>query len=154
MLIYMGFLVEVLFIIVKNQTSLERLSIELNKVQQSFVYNICMGAGLLLQSCLTLCDPIDCNPPGSSIHGILQARILECVAMPSSRGSSQPRDQTCVSHVSCVGRRFFTTSTICTSNDFGLDILIWEDSHAILLREREKRIVAIPFSRGSSQSRD
>ena len=44
------------------------------------------------QSCLTLCDPMDCSPPGSSVHGILQARTLEWVAMPSSRGSSQPRD--------------------------------------------------------------
>ena len=43
-----------------------------------------------LQSCLTLCDPMNCSPPGSSIHGILQARILEWVAMPSSRGSSHP----------------------------------------------------------------
>ena len=46
----------------------------------------------LTQSCLTLCDPMDCSPPGSSAHGILQARILEWVAMPSSRGSSRPRD--------------------------------------------------------------
>ena len=45
-----------------------------------------------LQSCPTLCDPMDCSLPGSSVHGILQARILEWVAMPSSRGSSQPRD--------------------------------------------------------------
>ena len=43
------------------------------------------------QSCLTLCDPVDCGPPGSSIHGILQARILEWVAISFSRGSSQPR---------------------------------------------------------------
>ena len=43
-------------------------------------------------SCLTLCDPMDCSLPGSSVHGILQARILEWVAMPSSKGSSQPRD--------------------------------------------------------------
>ena len=43
-----------------------------------------------LQSCLTLCDPMDCSPPGSSVHGILQARILEWVAMPSSRGKSHP----------------------------------------------------------------
>ena len=50
------------------------------------------------QSCLTLCGPMDCSPPGSSLFmGILQARILEWVAMPSSRGSSQPRDQTQVS---------------------------------------------------------
>ena len=45
---------------------------------------------------------MDCNPPGSSLHGILQARILKWVAMPSSRGSSPPRGRT---HVSCIGRR-------------------------------------------------
>ena len=44
------------------------------------------------QSCPALCDPIDCSPPGSSVHGILQARTLEWVAISSSRGSSQPRD--------------------------------------------------------------
>ena len=58
----------------------------------------------LLQSRLTLCDLINDGPPGSSVHGMLQARILEWVAMPSSRGSSHPRDQTCVSYVSCIGR--------------------------------------------------
>ena len=57
-----------------------------------------------LLSCLTLSDPVDCNPPGSSVHGILQARILEWVAIPFSRGSSQPRDPTRVSLVSCIGR--------------------------------------------------
>ena len=46
---------------------------------------------LLAQSCLTLCDPMDCGPPGSSVHGILQARIPEWVAIPFSRRSSQPR---------------------------------------------------------------
>ena len=54
------------------------------------------------QLCSTLCDPMNCSPPGSSVHGILRARILEWVAMPSSRASSRPRDQT---HVSCIGRR-------------------------------------------------
>ena len=44
------------------------------------------------QSCPTLCDPMDCSPLGYSVHGVLQARMLEWVAMPSSRGSSQPRD--------------------------------------------------------------
>ena len=64
-----------------------------------------------LQPCPTLCDSMDCSPPGSSVHGILQARILEWVAMPSSRGSSKPRDQTrtrdgtCVFYVSCIGRQ-------------------------------------------------
>ena len=47
-----------------------------------------------LQSCPTLCDPMDCSPPGSSAHGILQARTLEWVARPSSRRSFQLRDQT------------------------------------------------------------
>ena len=53
------------------------------------------------KSCLTLCDPMDYSTPGSSVHGILQARTLEWLAMPSSRGSSQLRNQT---HVSCIGR--------------------------------------------------
>ena len=57
------------------------------------------------QSCPTLCDPMDSSPPGSSVHGILQARILEWVAMSYSMGSSQPKDQTCVSHVFCIGRQ-------------------------------------------------
>ena len=48
----------------------------------------------ITQSCLTLCDPLCYSLPGSSVHGIIQARILECVAVPFSRGSSQPRDQT------------------------------------------------------------
>ena len=56
-------------------------------------------------SCLTLHNLMDCNPPDSSVHGILQARILEWVAFPFSRRSSQPRDQTCVSCTSCIGRR-------------------------------------------------
>ena len=45
-----------------------------------------------LQLCLSLCDPVACSPPGSSMHRILQAIILEWAALPSSRGSSQPRD--------------------------------------------------------------
>ena len=57
------------------------------------------------QLCPTLCDPMDCSPPGSSVHGILQARILEWAAMPSSRESSRPRDGTCVPYVSCIGRQ-------------------------------------------------
>ena len=59
----------------------------------------------LLQLCPTLCDTMDCSPPRSSVQGILQARILEQVVMPSSSGTSQIRDQICVSYVSCIGRR-------------------------------------------------
>ena len=50
------------------------------------------------------CDPIDCILPGSSVHGILQARVLEWVTMCSSRESSPPRDWNCVFYVSCIGR--------------------------------------------------
>ena len=53
---------------------------------------------LVSQSCLTLCDPVDYSPPGFSIHGIFQARILEWVAISYSRGSSWPRDQNCLLH--------------------------------------------------------
>ena len=59
----------------------------------------------LAQSCPTLCHPMDCSPPGSSVHGILQARILEWVAIPFLRGSSWPRDQT---PVCSIAGRFFT----------------------------------------------
>ena len=51
---------------------------------------------------VAVCDPMDCSQPGSSIHGILLARILHWVAIPFSWGTSQPREQT---HVSCIGRR-------------------------------------------------
>ena len=58
-----------------------------------------------LQSCPTLYDPMDCSLPGSSVHGISQARVLEWVAISFSWGSSQPRDWT---HVSCFAGRLFT----------------------------------------------
>ena len=64
-----------------------------------------LAAAKLLQSCPTLCDPIDGSLSGSSVHGILQARTLEWVAIPFSRGSSRPRDQT---WVSCIVGRCFT----------------------------------------------
>ena len=65
----------------------------------------------LLQLCPTLCNPIDRCPPGSSIHGILQARILDWVTMPSSRAYSQPRDQTHVSWSPALAGESFTTRT-------------------------------------------
>ena len=68
--------------------------------------SLCYTSGIVLvaQSCPTLCDPMDCSPPGSSVHGILQARILERVAIPFSRGSSRLRDGT---QVSSIAGRFF-----------------------------------------------
>ena len=67
----------------------------------------CHMHGCLLQSCPTLCDPMNCSLPGSSVHGILQVRILEWVAISSSKGSSQRRDQTCISCDSCIAGGFF-----------------------------------------------
>ena len=65
---------------------------------------VCMHAKSL-QLCLTLCDPMDCSPPGSSVRGILQVRILQWVGMPFSRGSSWLRDQIHLSCLSCTGKR-------------------------------------------------
>ena len=63
------------------------------------------GGGLVTKSCPTLCGPVDCSPPGSSVHGILQARILEWAAISFFRGTSPPRDRT---QVSCTAGRFLT----------------------------------------------
>ena len=62
------------------------------------------SAVLVAHLCPTLYDPMDCSPPGPSVHGISQARILEWVAISSSKGASQPRDRT---HISCIAGRFF-----------------------------------------------
>ena len=71
------------------------------------VYEKLQGAkyGTSFQSCPTLCNPMDWSLPGSSVHGILQARIQEWVAKPSSKGSFHPRDWTRISYVSCTGRQ-------------------------------------------------
>ena len=66
------------------------------KVAQNYIhtrYCCCLVA----ETCLTLCNPVDCSPPSSSVHGISQARILEWVAISSSRGSSPPSDHICIS---------------------------------------------------------
>ena len=74
------------------------------------VVSLCLGLSIgtvHAQSCLTLCDPMDCSPPGSYVYGISQARILEGVAISYSRGSSQTRDQTNISWNSCTARQIF-----------------------------------------------
>ena len=83
------------------------LSDACNLLSSGKVKTECLCAQLL-QSCPTQWDPVDCSPPGSSVPGILQARILEWVAMPTSRGSSRSRDQTCLSYVPW---QFWTSST-------------------------------------------
>ena len=75
-----------------------------NAVNLQCYINFCSTAvirlcALVAQACLTLCDPMDCNPPGFSVRGILQAKIQEWVAKPSSRESSWPRDQTQISSI-------------------------------------------------------
>ena len=72
---------------------------------------VCTRVRVCVHSVLTLGDPMNCSPPGSSVHGIFQARILEWVAIFFYRGSSQPRDRTGISCISYVGRQvFFFTS--------------------------------------------
>ena len=73
--------------------------------QRDSVTPTCMCAQPL-QLCPTPCDPMNYSPPGFSVHGILQGRMLEWVVISSSRGSSQPRERTCIS---CIAGRFFTT---------------------------------------------
>ena len=73
-----------------------------------FSYVLCS----VTQLCPTLCDSLDCSPPASSVHGTFQAGILKWVAIFSSKGSSQPRDRTCVSCVSCITGGFFTAEPL------------------------------------------
>ena len=77
---------------------------------------------LVAQSCPTFCDPMDCRPLGSSVHGIFQARILDLVAIFFSRGSSRPRNRT---WISCIAGRFFTFTR--------------EAQHRVLLKNKQKR---------------
>ena len=82
-------------------------------------------------SCLTLSDRMDCSPPGSSVHGIFQARILEWVTISSSRGSSQPRDRT---QVSCIASGFFTAEPSGKPPGMVLLIYCWIRFANMLLR--------------------
>ena len=113
----------------------------------------------LLQSCTILCNLMDCSPPGSSVHGILQARILEWVAIPFSRGSSQPRDRTCIF---CIVGRFFTaepsvrvlvTQSYLTLCDH-MDCSPPDSSAQGTFQARILKWVATPSSRESSQCRN
>ena len=87
--------------VAQSRTRLKRLS-------SSSSSSACLR-GTSLQLCPTLCDPMECSLPSSFVHGVLQARIPEWVAKPSSRGSSRSRDRTCISWGFCIAGRFFTT---------------------------------------------
>ena len=120
---------------------------------------------LLAEPCPALCNPMDCRPPGSSVHGTVQARILECVAVLFSRGSSRCKDQTWVSWI--AGRFFIVWATreapshpkrsavpvVSDSCDPVDGSLPGSSVHGIL-KTRILQWVAISFSRGSSRPRD
>ena len=78
----------------------------------------------LRQSHPTLCEAMDSSLPGSSVHGILQARILEWVAMLTPRGFSKPWNRIHISYVSCIGGEFFTTRAIMPITWINLKIII------------------------------
>ena len=92
---------------------------------------------LVLQSRPTLCDPMDGSPPGSSVHEIFQTRLLEWVAFPFSRGSSQPRGRTQVSHIS--GRFFTSWAFLVESSRMTLQLLL-------LSRFSRVRLCATPWT--------
>ena len=81
--------------------------------------NECKVKVLVAQACLTLCNPMDSIPSSSSFHGILQAWILQWVAIPFSRGSSKPRDPT---QVSCISGRFFYHWAVGKVNEWMLTV--------------------------------
>ena len=92
---------------------------------------------LITQSCQTLCNSTNCSLPGSSVHGILQARILEWVAIPFSRGSSRPRDQT---QVSCISRQIlYHVNSSPKSHQF-------QFSHSVISNSASPRTAALQAS--------
>ena len=66
------------------------------------------SVAVVMSNCIDCCNPVDCSPPGSSVHGILQTRIVKWIAMPFSKGSSQPGSRDRVSCISDIAGRFFT----------------------------------------------
>ena len=79
----------------------------------------------LLQACLSLCNPMDCSPPDSSVHGIFRARILDWFAISFSRGSSQPKDGTSLSCVSCISRQILHCWAIRETPS-------WQSAHSLM----------------------
>ena len=103
--------------------NLKHLMIDNRHIRSSYSICVCVLAS---QSCPTLCDPEDCSPPGSSVCGILQARILQWVAIPFSRGSSWLRGQT---WVSCIAGRFFTIWATRETYLIGLLAKVFPNKH-------------------------
>ena len=98
------------------------------------VWSFLLAFAIVVKLCLTFCDPMNCSPPGSPVHRILQATILEWVTISFSRGSSQPRDQTCIC---CTAGGFFTTEQLGKPSGWFLikgtsSLLIW-----LMMAQRE-----------------
>ena len=95
-------------------------------------FSLCMHAKLL-QSCFTLCNPVDYSPSVSSVHGVLQARILEWVAMPSSRGFPWSGVWTQVSDVSCVGRQvLYYQRHLENPRSWVVNLFMYTPTHSLL----------------------
>ena len=100
------------------------------------------------QLCPTLCNPMDCSPPGSSVYGIFQERILEWVTISSSRGSSQPRDRTLVTCVSCTGRQILYHCATQSHKCLGCYFTIMSKMHKLTFtsyKNNDKWMRHLPF---------
>ena len=101
-------------------------------------------------SCVRLCDPMDSSLPGSSVHRISQARILEWVAISFSRGSPPPRDRNCISSVSCIGRQFFTTEPPGKPIEDGKSEQKYKRSNCLIIKEHNTPSQGCPGDGGRS----
>ena len=124
------------FVLVKTRVASPRHGLVADKEQEFArvfpALGACLNSGSVAQWRPTLCNPVDCSLPGFSVHWIFQARILEWVVISSSRGSSRPRERSCISCVSCIGRQILyhrTTweahvgSTFCAHRQLQMVIL-------------------------------
>ena len=108
---------------------------------------------LVAQLCPTLCNPMACNLPGSFVHGILQARILEWIASPFSRGSSKPRDRTQVSHIAGGFFTIWATKVMLKSFKLGSNST-WTKNfqmYKLDLEKAEEPEIKLPSSIGSEK---
>ena len=97
------------------------------------------------QLCLTLCNPMDCSPPGTSVQGLFQARILEQVAICYSRGSSWPKDWTCISDVSCIGKQIiYHCTTMLQQSNLAVE---WETDWKVTDEEAQWGAVSVDQAR-------
>ena len=112
-------------------------SVQFSSISKTWKQPRCPSVHKSPQSCTTLSDPMDCSLPDSSVHGILQARILEQVAMPSSRGSSWPRDWICISYATKIYCPWCPFNTLDFLSFFG-SWFIWLNYSLCFIACKEK----------------